>query len=513
MPAPVGGINDLDGLAVMEPQFMIDAMNFFPDTAALVVRRGYKEFTTGLVNAVKTIMDYNRSDGTTQIFAATDLAIFPVTNTNAPASVFAVTNGQFDYTNFATAGAQYLVACNGNETLLYNGTTWSKWIEVGAPANPGEIKNVNPNTFISVQAHKARLWFLVNSSMTAWYLPVDAIGGVAQPFFLGGLFKRGGYLVAMARWSMDTGEGLDDRLVFITSNGEVAVYSGNDPADASDWTLDATYYVGSPLGPRSVAEYGGDILLLSRRGLLPLSTLLQGTEQEIIYSNVLTRRISRTLIQLTASLVPSFPIEVNFHPNMTAVIINLFDEANNRPLQLVMNFLTGAWTKFDYPVRTIKSIDRTIYMGTDNGRVLTITQDGYMDNVPRTGTIGTPISAYAFSAYSYLGDPTVDKHAKLMRPIIQSELAALPSFVMRAVADFRIDKFVQVPTQAQPTGGAKWDQAIWDQAFFIGVENIYRPWVSANVLGYAFAWQMNVSTTTSLGLSALQWVWEPGGLI
>lgn len=514
LPAPVGGLNDLDGLATMGDEFMLDAMNFFPDTAALTVRRGYKEFTTGLVNAVKTIMDFNRVDGTTQIFAATDNAIFPVTNANAPASVFSVTNGQFDFTNFATTGAQYLVACNSYETVMYNGTTWKKWTEVASPVNPGEIKGVDPNTFSAVQVHKARLWFLVQGSLTAWYLPLDSVGGVAQPFFLGGIFKRGGYLLAMSRWSMDTGDGLDDRIVFITSNGEIATYSGNDPSNAADWNLDAIYFVGAPLGPRAVAEYGGDILILTRRGLLPLSTVLQGKEQEIIYSNVLTKRISRTLVGLTATLTPTFPIEVGFHPNLLAVFITMFDEGNNKPLQLVMNFLTGAWTKFDYPVRTMRSIDRSIYMGTSDGRVLTITQDAYLDNVARAGTGGTPISAYAFSAYSYLGNPTVNKHAKFMRPFFQSELSAQPLFVMRALPDFRIEKFNQVPSGlVPPSAGAKWDEAIWDQAFWVGVENIYRPWVSANVLGYAFAWQMNVTTANALAVSSMQWITEAGGLI
>lgn len=513
LPAPVGGINDLDGLAVMGPEFMIDSMNFFPDTAALRVRRGYREYTIGLLAPVKTLMDYNRVDGTTQVYAATDTNIYPVVNTNGPAPVMTVTNGVFDYTNFATTGAQYLIACNGNESILYQGSVWKKWTEVAVPAAPGEVFGVNPNSFIAVQAHKARLWFLTNGSMTAWYLPVDSVGGEAKPFFLGGLFKRGGYLIAMARWSMDTGDGLDDRLLFITSNGEIASYSGNDPANASDWSLDAIYFVGAPLGPRAIVDYGGDVLFLSRRGLLPFSALLQGTEQEIIYSNVLTKRISRTLISLTADSVATFPIEVNFHPNIGAVIINLFDLSTNAPLQLVMNFLTGAWGKFDYPVRTIKSFDRNIFMGTEDGRVLYITQNEYVDNVLRLGSGGDPIQAYAFSAYSYLDNPTANKHAKFMRPVFQAELDARPSFTMRALPDFRIDRFTQVPSPVNLVGGALWDVAIWDVARWIGVENVYRPWVSANVLGYAFAWQMNVNTTTALGVSAVQWIWEAGGLI
>jgi len=228
-----------------------------------------------------------------------------------------------------------------------------------------------------------------------------------------------------------------------------------------------------------------------------------------MYSNVLTRRISRTVNQLTRPTTQPYPVEVNFHPNLTAVIINIYDWINDRKIQLVMNALTGAWGKWDWPVRTIKSVDRTIYMGTDDGRVLLVA--GTIDNVLRDGTGGDPIESYVFGAYSYLGDNTSNKHAKFMRPTFQTEVK--PSFVMRALPDFRLDPFLQQPAPSLAKGNAKWDLSFWDQTNWAGLEQVYRPWVSANVLGYALAWQLRVSTSTLLAIASIQWVYEPGGLV
>ena len=58
LPAPTGGINDLDPIAAMQPQFLIDTMNFFPDTNTLQVRNGYQEWVTGLVKPVKNIKTF-----------------------------------------------------------------------------------------------------------------------------------------------------------------------------------------------------------------------------------------------------------------------------------------------------------------------------------------------------------------------------------------------------------------------------------------------------------------------
>lgn len=519
LPAPVGGLDDLDPLAKMDPSFLIDCMNVFPDTSSLTCRPGYQKWSTNVAGGlpIKTIMSLNKADGSYLRWACCDSGIYNITASgNAPGLATACTNGQWEFTNFATTAGQYLVACNGTDAAkLYSDPTnqWINFTNVTTPTNPGEIAGVPANQLSNVISHQRRLFFVQKNTMTAWYLPVDAVAGTLQPLYLGSIFRKGGYLVGFARWSSDSGSGIDDRLVFFSSNGEIASYSGTDPSNAANWSLDAVFYVAAPLSARSMIDYGGDILLLSRRGVIPISTLIAGRALEVIYSGALSRRIARTLIRLTAKPLP-YPPEICLYPDLAWVMVTLYDttfNGSNAPIQLVMNMLTGAWTKFNIPIRTVRCIGGDFFMGTNDGTVYIVTQQSFVDKVELDGSGGNPISGYAFSAYTYFDQPEFNKHAKFIRPVFQSEVK--PSFIIRVLPDYRTDTWSKEPTPNPAQTNAVWDVSKWDLANWGGVENVYRPWCSANVLGYAFAWQLKFSTSSALGLAAVEWVWENGGYI
>ena len=68
--------------------------------------------------------------------------------------------------------------------------------------------------------------FVKRDSLKAYYLPVASIGGAAQDVSLSGVFQRGGKLLLGATWSLDSGDGMDDKCVFVSDRGEAAIYSG-----------------------------------------------------------------------------------------------------------------------------------------------------------------------------------------------------------------------------------------------------------------------------------------------
>lgn len=527
-PSPTGGVNDIDPISAMDGQFMIDSMNFFMDTGLVVARPGYREWTTGLGLPVKTIIQYEGPVGSPTPFAVTDSGVYNIeVSSDAPALEYALTEGLVQYTNLANTGGSFMVGCNGTDpAFLFNGASWISFTTNAAPSNPGEISGIDPALLMFPLAFKNRLWFIEKNSLQAWYLPLDSVAGVAEPFPLGGVFSRGGRLVSMARWSSDTYRGLDDRLAFITSTGEIALYSGNNPNDAADWRLDAVFFVAPPVSMRSTADFGGDVLYMTRRGTIPLSSLVAGSSAEVLFSGALTRRISRTLLKLTSDPAPLFPGEITVHNNLGWIIINLFDssvsssapydsilsQGNNQPIQLVMNVLTGAWGKFNMPIRTMQSVGRDFYMGTEDGRVLLLTPDVYLDNVPRGGIGGVPIDLYAMGAFTYLGNPSNNKHCKFVRPTIQA--GSTPSVKMRVVPDFNLSRYNASPSGATAgSAGSLWNVAIWDESLWARSSNVYRPWISANVLGYAFAFQLRAQTAASFGLSAIDFIWESGGFI
>lgn len=513
--APLGGINDVDPLAAMGEQYAISLINWMPGNAALNARHGYREWVTNLGAPVRTIMPYNAMSGDFKLFASTDAGIFDVTvSTAAPVVAKAITNGYYKWTTFGNVANQYLVAVNvgTSPSVLYNGTTWVDFTQVVTPAAPGEISGVDPNLFSHVVAFKRRLWFVQEDTMTAWYLPVDATSGAATPFYLTSIFKRGGKLLYMASWSVSSGEGLDDKLLFVSSLGEIAVYAGNDPNITTDWALESLFFAGPPIGERSFAEVGGDIFIVTTSGLTPISRILNGMMDQAPSEQAVSKRISRTLNRIVASRLYASNWEVHNTPIFQAIWVVIPGVGVNPPIQFVMNSITGAWTRFDLPINCALSNRDMFYFGTTDGRVCIYGGESFLDDIKIDGSGGLPVQCSLFSAYNYMGDPGTLKHWKLLRPILQSDQP--PSYLIGLRVDFDIASLAgnpAPPSEAQVN--PLWDTALWDGAFWSSEFTVYRPWVGVAALGFCCALQLKVASNDETSFVAIEFVYEKGGAI
>lgn len=124
--------------------------------------------------------------------------------------------------------------------------------------------------------YKSRLFYVEKDSLSAWYLPAGSITGAASELPLGSVFTLGGSLLFGSSWSLETGSGgLSEQCVFVTTEGEVAVFQGSDPANASTWSKVGIYRIGKPLGRKAHFRAGGDIVIATDIGLIPLSQALQ----------------------------------------------------------------------------------------------------------------------------------------------------------------------------------------------------------------------------------------------
>ena len=84
----------------------------------------------------------------------------------------------------------------------------------------------------------------------------------------------GGNLIQIGTLSIDGGEGVDDLLVLMMSSGEVLVYSGSNPS--SDFSLNGTFRIAEPVNEkRGMAKLGGDLIVITREGYLPLSQVFR----------------------------------------------------------------------------------------------------------------------------------------------------------------------------------------------------------------------------------------------
>src|SRR5690606_18644214 len=119
-----------------------------------------------------------------------------------------------------------------------------------------------------------RLFFMENNVLGFWYLAASAISGTATFFNLAPFCSLGGYLMAMGTWTRDGGSGLDDYAVFYTSRGEVLVFQGDDPGDATAWSLVGVFRLGAPVGRRCMIKAGPDLVLVTEDGVIPMTRAL-----------------------------------------------------------------------------------------------------------------------------------------------------------------------------------------------------------------------------------------------
>jgi hypothetical protein len=349
--------------------------------------------------------------------------------------------------------------------------------------------------------------------MTAWYLDVDAVGGTATPFYLTGIFKRGGKLSYIIDWSSEGGDGLTNKIVFVSTTGEMALYAGDDPDDSLNWVLEAVLFVAAPMGERTYADVGGDIMFLTTFGVLQMSTILSGQAEVTPMESSLSTYINRRLNVLATSGFYARNWQIFNLANAQALMVNVPTSGGNPSIQFVMNMLTGSWTQFDLPIKCAGFLSGRMYFGTEDGRVCIYGGDGvHLDDIKLDGSGGDQIVCKLFSAFSYMENPSNLKHWKLLRPMFQAN--SPPNYVLRINTDFSVFPLTEIP--APPQGGtpqAIWDEALWDQARWGQSDLVYRPWIGVGGMGYAVAVLMNVGTVAPTSLVAIDYVYEDGGLI
>lgn len=534
--APTKGLNDTDSLANMDPMFALTMRNVFPDSTSVRVRNGYRQWATGLVQPGKTLMVYNRGTGADNLFVCADNGIFEVTITGAVGSaVSALTLGSVDYTNFGNVAGQYMVVVNGQDAAkLYDGTTWVDFTTVVTPSAPGQVSGVSMSTMVCVQPHKKRLWFAQKDSLTAWYLPTDGVGGVMTPFYLGGVFKRGGYITNIFTWSIDSGDGLDDILVFQTNLGEIAGYQGTDPSSITTWALASVYYPGPPLTRNGTTDIAGDVAMLTSNGIHLISNIVGGQQSLAASTTALSRNISKTLNDIVqdSGSQPNWSI-FNVHSlnSLVVVIPNLFGTGN---VQYVMNTITGAWTSYDLPMDCVAVRSEKMYFcGTKNSLNYVFMYDptSNLDNIDIQGLNGNFIQSYWLQAHNFFEMMGTDKIFSLVRPLFVS--TGRPAMLLNVGTDFQPNSPLDLPVPASganssiswdsgvwdltlwldfpaPTSSDAWDSGIWDTSLWNAAPQTQYSWTGVTGIGYSASLAVRLSTERPTEFVSVDWAFQAG---
>lgn len=550
---PKGGWDTLNALSAMPEQNAVTLDNWFPTTDSVVMRRGFTEHATGMILHVETLIEYVSVDGTGELFAANNGAIYDATSVgdvgdaligggvfvgydianlsavqvtksvasedtvpqgiafnNNGTKLFmvgdsnnsiyeynsgspgALLNNKWQYVQISTGAGQFLSLMNGEDTpLVYDGATFETTPAITGPVVTDLIWN---------NIHQRRLWCGEIDSLSAWYLPVNNIGGVATEFNFGGIARLGGYIMAMGTWTRDSGEGMDDVAVFITSEGEAIVYNGIDPASPTTWKLIGVFRIGKPIGRRCIVKAGPDVIIITQDGFAPLSILLTRDRSQSRLTNI-SDQISKAVNDSVRDFKESFGWQPIIYPKGIQLLFNV-PQADNTYHQYVFNTITQAPCRFTGMNGLCWGLlNDNLYFGGTDGKTYKA-DNGFSDN-------GTNIATDAIQAFSYFGDSGRNKAFKLAEPVFKS--TGIPN----AAVDFNTDFNIKIPTavpQTSTSTAATWGTSRWGIGVWGTDGIIFKGWRGIRGVGRAGSIRIRIkssSSTTSWISTNIKFV--PGG--
>jgi hypothetical protein len=501
---PMRGLVTAEALAAARPGGALRLENWFPTKTGARLRGGSAKYATISTGPVLRMFTY-KSGSLEKFFASDATKVFDVTSVADPAAIpspaiSGQTSGYYSTAQMATAGGDFLSICNGTDTPRYfDGTAWAAHTLTGY-ATPAAF-NFN-FTFLN------RLWFIPKDSRSVYYLGVDAINGALTEFSLNGVFQEGGFLVGAYPWSRDSGSGLDDNLVFVSSTGEVAVYQGDNPSVAAQWQKVGIYQITPPLGPNAIMRAGGDLLLAVEAGIVPLSKAVE------------TDVAGLSLASTTAKIEPDWKVDVvarktlpweivKWPINNMAIVSLPIANAGLERACWVVNLETGGWAKFTgWDTRCIAHYDGYGYFGTNDGTIHRMEVGGSDDGIPYVCTyIGLP---------DHLKEPGVHKVLHSVRSVFRA------STPFKAKVSASVGYNIQIP---QPPASVAdfatyewdsglWDQATWDSAGALVTKSI---WASVGRSGFVISPQVQVTCATGpfprVELIASDVIYETGNVM
>ena len=486
-------------------------------------------------DGVRTIIAfYGKVPGGDRLFACTASGIYDCTSsTDAPTLVYTYPIGTYldqygnvvnpegvgvmSYTSFVNSNSDhYIAACDGKNGYLLYSEKDAAWTKVVQGSGTGEIAALtssggpapDPSSFRHVVAWKNRLWFTVEGSSTAYYLPTSTFAGVVNPIYFGARFRYGGALVGLYSWTGDGGIGVDDHLVGISTGGDVVVYKGTDPSFAETFGIVGAWWIGQPPPGRNIAsDFGGDLFILSRLGCVPMSSLVNGKSPSDPNMYV-TAKVSNLFNKLMTERGHLDGWAIKMHPNDNLLVVNVPATPDKVQEQLVMALATKGWAEMvGVPMMCLESWKGSLYFGTENSQVCV--HDGYTDGAALDGTGAYAIDCSILTAYSSMGNPN-KKRVHMIRPYFSTE-GTPPGYQVQARYDFDLSQIGVVPTTPTPPtsswGTGKWGTAKWGKGH--GTESRLKGTVGMGT-SVAFVLRMTAKTNTTLvGFDA---ICDVGGL-
>jgi hypothetical protein len=454
--APVRGLKTDSSLLGLSEEYALRLDNLICQPDALVTRPGSISWATGLTGVAPCFLQY-QGGSTKQLFLADSVGVFNVTAAGAVGTNLAArTAGRGRSVNFSTSAGSFLYYVNGVDTpLLYDGSVWTSITGASSPA----ITGPTTTTLVDVAAYRRRLFFLATNRLSFYYMPVDSVGGAAAEFRIGSLCSRGGVAMGHATWTIDGGAGQDDLYVVATSEGEVVVFSGGDPATPSDWAVRGVFHIGRPVSRDCFVKLGGDLLYLSEAGIFPMSKALLSAS--INRARTLTANIDPSVVSAVRNFGESDGWQMLVLPRWSLILLNVPDSP---AFQYVFNTLSGGWSVFrGWNAKAFADF---------NGSVFYTDGDSVFKAFTGPADVGANIPWTCDFAYNRFGGLN-QQHPLMLRPLLAQNT---PSEYSIGFAQDFTDEYLSQTVPATTGVAGVWDTGLWDTSLWGGGFRLQRDW-------------------------------------
>jgi hypothetical protein len=429
IPAPVRGIIQHENEAFMSPGSALVQDNWMPTMRGVRLRGGSIVHcslpeTTPVISA----FEYT-SANVAKMFAGNATKLYDVTG----ATPVEVKSGQTSG-NYSTA--QIITGPAGSSMAHGAGLTY-------------------------VWKYRNRLFFIQGGTMNAWYLGLNAIAGALALIPLSGAASKGGKLIFGATWSTGgVGDNdTDDKCVFFTDQGEALIFSGSDPSNINNWRQEGRYQISPPLGMNAHFSVGGDLLIMTVDGIVPLSQAITKEAGQLELAMV-TRAIKR-MWRDEVNTKRSWAWSAEKWDEYGGIFVTTPGGAVGNRYCLAMNDATGAFCRFvGWDATCFIRMRADMFFGTQDGRIMQADRTGLDD--------GKPYVAKLVGGWGMFQQGAAQSVWRQARAVFTA--GSNQPFIPQL--DSTVDFVIKVPTP--PPAGidlgvqdlwdqGKWDEMKWDQ--------------------------------------------------
>jgi hypothetical protein len=300
---------------------------------------------------------------------------------------------------------------------------------------------------------------------------------------LAGAATKGGKLLWGATWSLDAGDGIDEKCIFATDQGELLIFTGTNPADPANWRQEGRYAISPPLGMNAHTSVGGDLLILTVDGIIPLSQAITKDAGQLELA-MLTRTIKPLWRQEVLSK-RAWAWTIKKWDEYGGLFITTPGDAPGNRHCLVANNVTGAWCRFvGWDVTAFIRLRADLFFGTQDGLIMQADRTGYDDGMPYVATLVGGWETFGAQANQVVWHQArASFHSSPGQPF-QPQLSATADYVVT----------IPPPPPAGPDFGLLevWDEGTWDHARWDQPGQPQPPvrntgWVSIGRTGFAHA--------------------------